>query len=120
MSNINNIKIALSNTLSAVTGTVAVSTKLVADGATLVSKGVAAAPEVTKEIVQLPFSTTQGYLEAEGLSEEDAKAIAYKYLEQDVATTVREAGKGGGKLLQAMLADPELDDNKANSSEENK
>ncbi len=55
-----------------------------------------------------PFSAAKGYLmEADNLSEEQAEAVAFKYLAQDVATTIQEVGEGSGKLAAQLFEDEE-------------
>lgn len=112
--NIRNIKTSVSNTVTAATSTVAVGTEVLADSTKLVADTISATPTVMKALLLSPFSAAKGYLmEAEGLSEQDAEKAAFKYLEQDVATTIKEGGEGAGKLLAELFKDLEEDDDKA-------
>ena len=106
MSNVNNIKKAVGNTVSAATGIVSVGTEVVADSSSLISNSIVATPAVLKALLASPFSAAKGYLmEAEGLSAEDAEKVAYHYFEQDLATTITEAGEGAGKLAAQLFED---------------
>jgi hypothetical protein len=118
MSNVNNIKRAISNTFTAAVSIVAVSTEVLADTSGFVAGSISSTPGVIKETLRTPFNAAEGYLEAEGLGQEEAHAIAFKYLEQDAATTIAQAGRGAGSLVSAMFADLPEDDNNANTKEE--
>ncbi len=117
--NVRNITKSIGNTASAVTGTVATATELLADTTGLLSTSVAATPAVLKALLTTPFAAAKGYLmEAEGMSAAEAEAAAYKYIKQDVALTIQEAGEGAGKLAAALFEDDEPEANTANSVEE--
>ena len=104
--NIKNIKRSVGNTMSAATNVVSVGTEMVADSSELVSKSIGATPSVLKALLKTPFSAAKGYLmEAEDLTEQQAEAVAFKYLEQDFATTIEQGGEGVGKLLAQLLED---------------
>ena len=106
--NIKNIKKAVGSTVSAATGVVAVGTEVVADSSSLISNSISATPAVLKALLLSPFSAAKGYLmEAEDLTAEQAESVAFKYLEQDVATTIEQAGEGTGKILAQLLEDDE-------------
>ena len=106
--NIKNIKKSVGKTVAAVTGTVAVSTEVVADTSGLVANSIASTPAVLKALLVSPFSAAKGYLmEAEGLSEKEARARAFHILEQDVAVTVEKAGEGAGKAIAMLLEEDE-------------
>ena len=106
--NIKNIKKAVGNTVSAATGVVTVGTEVVADSSSLISNSIGATPAVLKALLVSPFSAAKGYLmEAENLSEKQAEAVAYKYIKQDVATTIQGASEGSGKLIAQLLDDDE-------------
>ena len=106
--NIKNIKKAVGSTVSAATGVVAVGTEVVADSSSLISNSIGATPAVLKALLLSPFSAAKGYLmEAEDLTAEQAEAVAFKYLEQDVATTIQEASEGSGKLIAQLLDEDE-------------
>lgn len=106
--NLRNIKRAVGSTVSAATGVVAVGTEVVADTSSLISNSISATPSVLKALLVSPFSAAKGYLmEAEDLTAEQAEAVAFKYLAQDVATTIQEAGEGSGKLIAMLFEDEE-------------
>lgn len=106
--NIKNIKKAVGSTVSAATGVVAVSTEVIADSSELISNSISATPAVLKALLMTPFSAAKGYLmEAEKLTAEQAEAVAFKYLTQDVATTVQKASEGSGKLIAQLLDEDE-------------
>ena len=108
MSNMKNISKAVSNTVSAATGIVTVGTEVVADSSSLISNSIGATPAVLKALLVSPFSAAKGYLmEAENLSAEQAELVAYKYIKQDVATTITEASEGSGKLIAQLLDEDE-------------
>lgn len=108
--NIRNIKRSINNTVHAVTSTVAVGTEVIADSSELIANSIGATPTVLKALLSTPFSAAKGYLmEAEGLSEEQAQAAAFHYLEQDFATTVEQAGEGAGKLVAKLFEDMDSD-----------
>lgn len=107
-SNIKNIKKAVGSTVSAATGVVAVGTEVVADSSSLISNSIGATPSVLKALLLSPFSAAKGYLmEAEDLTAEQAEVAAFKYLEQDVATTIRETSEGSGKLIAQLFDEDE-------------
>ena len=110
MSNIKNIKKSISNTFGAVTQVVSVSTELLADTSLFISNSIGATPNVLKSMTQTPFTAARGYImESEGISKEDAHKRAFKYIDQDVATTIVELSEGSGKLLADLFkeeADP--------------
>lgn len=115
MSNLNNIKKSIVNTFSAATAVVSVSTELLADTSLYISKSIAAAPGVAKELAKTPFSAGKGYLmESEGISAEEAEARAFKYINQEVRVTIREGGEGAGKLLADLFKEESSDDNNVN------
>ena len=106
--NIKNITKAVSNTVSAITGTVAVSTEVVADTSGLLANSIASTPAVFKSLLSAPFSAAKGYLmEADNMSAQEAEEAAFKYLKQDMATTIDQAGEGAGKLVAMMFEDDE-------------
>ena len=108
MSNVKNIKKAVGNTVSAATGIVSVGTEVVADSSSLISNSIVATPAVLKALLASPFSAAKGYLmEAEDLSAEEAEAVAYHYIRQDVAKTITEAGEGAGQLVAQLLDENE-------------
>jgi len=107
-SNIKNIKKAIGNTIGAATSTVAVTTEAVADSSGLLANSIASTPAVLKALLVSPFSAAKGYLiEAEGLSEEQAQAAAFHYLNQSVATTIAQTSEGVGKLTASLFEDDE-------------
>ena len=115
MSNLNNIKKAISNTITATVSVITVTTEVVADASGLVASSISAAPKVGKAALCLPFDAATGYLvESEGIGEKAAHNRAYKYLDQDAATTIEQASVGSGKLLAKLLSDLNEDDNNAN------
>ena len=106
---INNVKKTVSNTLSATTGALAATSEIMADGTGAISTTIEATPSVLKALLKSPFAAAKGYLmEAEGLTAKEAEAVAFHYIEQDVATTITEAGEGAGKLV-AKLFDEDVD-----------
>ena len=106
--NIKNIKKAVGNTVSAATGIVTVGTEVVADGSGLISNSIGAAPAVLKALLSTPFTAAKGYLmEAEDMTAQEAEAVAFHYIEQDVATTITEAGEGAGKLVAKLFDEDE-------------
>ena len=116
--NIKNIKKAVSNTVSAATGVVTVGTEVVADSSSLISNSIGATPAVLKALLVSPFSAAKGYLmEAEDLTDDQAEAVAFKYLEQDIATTIEKASEGSGKLIAQLFED---DDDSITTSEKQK
>ena len=121
MSNVRNIRKSVNNIVTAATSTVAVGTEVVADTTGLISGSIAATPDVLKALLTTPFSAAKGYLiEAEGLTEEQARAVAFKYLEQDLAVTITEVSEGAGKLAAAMFEDDEDDVDNADISAKKK
>lgn len=117
--NIKNIKKSVSNTVSAITGTVAVSTEVVADASGLLANSIASTPAVLKALLSTPFAAAKGYLmEAEGLTEEQARAAAYVYLEQDFALTVEQAGTGAGRMVAKLFEELSDDDDTADTLEQ--
>lgn len=98
--NVKNIKKSLGNTVSAATSVVSVSTEVVADASGLISSSIEVAPAVLKALLLLPFSVAKGYLmKAKGLSDEDAEAVVFHYLKQDVVTTIKQGGEASGRLI---------------------
>ena len=116
MSNLLNIKKSIYNTLNAATSTIAVSTTVLADATLLASNAISATPKVAKELALTPFNAAEGYLEENGLTTEEAHMVAFKYLDQDAHVTVRELGKGSGKLLASILDDLDEDVDNANTA----
>jgi hypothetical protein len=114
MSNLNNIKKSITNTISAATSVVSVSTELMADTSLYISKSIGATPTVLKELAKTPFSAGKGYLmESEGISAEDAEKRAFKYINQEVSVTIREGGEGAGKLLADLFKEETTNDDNA-------
>ena len=112
MSNIKNIKKSISNTISAATSIVSVSTELLADTSLYISKSIEHTPAVLKSIGQSPFSATKGYImESEGVDADVAEQRAFKYLNQELSVTINETSEGAGKLIADMFADDEPNDN---------
>ena len=104
--NIKNIKKAVGNTVSAATGVVAVGTEVVADSSSLISNSIGATPAVLKALLVSPFTAAKGYLmEAEDMTAQEAEAVAFHYLKQDVAVTITEASEGAGKLMASLFED---------------
>jgi len=119
MNNIKNIKKSLSNTITAATSIVAVTTEVVADASGLIANSIGSTPAVIKATLVTPFSAAQGYLmEAEDRSEEEAREAAFRILEQDTAVTIEHAGQGVGKLIAMLLEDDEADDNNADKKKD--
>lgn len=109
--NVRNIKRSVGNTLNAATGAVAVTTEVIADASELLANSISQTPAVLKALLHSPFSAAKGYLmEAEGLSEQEAEAVAFHYLNQDLSTTIREGSEGVGKLTAALFEDDDSDD----------
>lgn len=99
-----NVKSIVSNTIDTPLSLGSTALQLTADGANVVNKAASATPAVINAILKAPFNAAKGYImEAEGVSEEVAAKRAYKYVEQDVATTIADAGEGAGKLLAELL-----------------
>lgn len=114
--NVRNIKRSISNTAAAATGTIAVATEVTADLSEFLANSISSTPAVLKALLQAPFSAAKGYLiEAEGLNEEQAEAIAFHYLNQDLAVTVREGSEGLGKAIASLLEDDDDDVNTGNT-----
>lgn len=110
MSNVKNIKKSIGNTFSAATAVVSVSTEVVADASGFVSSSIGSTPAVLKALLQAPFSAAKGYLmEAEDMTEEEAELAAFKYINQEVAVTVKQGGEASGKLIAQLFAE-EVDD----------
>lgn len=106
--NIKNIKKAVGSTVSAATGIVAVGTEVVADTSSLISNSISATPSVFKALLMTPFSAAKGYLmQAEELTAEQAEAVAFKYITQDVTTTIQKASEGSGKLIAQLFEEDE-------------
>ncbi len=102
---------AVSNTASAITGTVSVATEVVADTSGLLANSIASTPGVFKALFASPFSAAKGYLmEADGKSAEEAEEAAFYYLNQDVATTIDQAGESAGKLVAKLFEDDDDED----------
>jgi len=117
--NIKNVTKSIGHILSAATSIVAVSTEVLADGTGLVSGSVTQTPAVMKALLSTPFAAAKGYLmEAEGMNEADAEAIAYKYVQQELAVTIQEAGEGAGKLMATLFDDDEPAANDADTEKD--
>ena len=99
------VKVIASKSVSVPLSAVALTVKLTADGMSLVESAVSAAPGVLKAILELPFSSTEGYLIETGVEQAEAQARAYKYVNQPLADTIKEVGVGSGKLWADMLKD---------------
>ncbi|MFK5984811.1 MAG: hypothetical protein QM479_05245 [Pseudomonadota bacterium] len=118
--NIRNIKKSVSNIITAAVTTVSVVTELAADTTSLAAKAIAATPKIGKATLLLPFSASEGYLmEADNMSAEEAEEAAFKYVKQEVATTIDQAGESAGKLVAMMFEDDE-DENPITTSEKQK
>ena len=99
-----NVKSIVINTIDTPLSLGSTALQLTADGANLVNKTASATPAVLKAIFKSPIDAVVGYImEAEGVTKDVAQKRAYKYLEQDVATTIADAGEGAGKLLAELL-----------------
>ena len=104
MSNIKNIKRSIVNIITATASTASVLTQVLADGTEVGAKSIASSPAVLKELMQVPFSATEGVLIDQGMDEDKAHKKAYKYVNQDVATSIREGSVGSGKMLNKLWA----------------
>lgn len=114
--NIHNIKSSIGNIISAATGAVAATTTLAADITGAAAAAVTATPEVGKALLMTPFSAAEGYImETDGLSQEEAKAIAERYISQPASVTVAQAARASGKLAAALFADEPTNDDNANT-----
>ena len=105
MSNLSNIKRSISNVLGVATTLVAVGTEVLSDVSGGAVKAIGSTPEVTKELLRVPFTATEGYLVENGMDVEEAAAKANKYLNQPVVDTVKQLSKLGGKGIAIMLAE---------------
>lgn len=104
MSTKQDVKSIVSNSVSIPLSVGSTALSVVADTANYTNKSIGATPAVIKAILTSPFAAAKGYImEAEGVSEEVASKRAYKYVEQDLATTIGDAGEGAGKLLAELL-----------------
>ena len=113
-SNMSNIKAAASDSIGVATSTFALALTLTAGAIKLAGGIVKAAPEVAQATAELPFSASQGYIaEDEGIEMAEARGRAFKYVDQDLATTIADAGKGSGKLIAQLFADMDTDANDA-------
>jgi len=117
-SNLKNIKEAVGSTVSATTGTVAVSTKLIADGLQLLAKGVVATPEVAKELLASPFTAGEGYYVADGVDPQEAHDKAFRIVEQEVSVTVRQIALLGGAGIHTLLEDDDDTDDRSDLEKE--
>ena len=105
---INNVKKTVNNTLSATTGALAATSEIMADSTGAISTTIESTPAVLKALLKSPFAAAKGYLmEAEDLTAKEAEAVAFHYIEQDVATTITEAGEGAGKLVAKLFDEDE-------------
>ncbi len=117
--NIRNIKTSIGNILSAATNAVAATTELTASATGVISSAITHTPAITKEALSIPFSAYQGVLEEDGMDKEEARTKAFHYVNQDLATTIREMSVDAGKLAASLWDDMDADDdNNANSKEE--
>ncbi len=67
---------------------------------------VASTPGALVEVVQLPFSASVGYLmESNGLSEEEATAVAYRVVNAPIRESIKKVGQGSGKLIAQLMED---------------
>jgi hypothetical protein len=77
---------------------------MAADMLTVGESMIAGLPSSTRSVLELPFSTTKGYImEAEGVAEDVADVRAYHYVRQPLSVTIGEVGVGSGKLLAQLL-----------------
>lgn len=98
------VKSIISNSVSVPLALGATALKVTADTAEYTNKSIGATPAVIKAILQAPFAAAKGYImEAEGVESEEAELRAYRYVKQDLSTTIEEAGEGAGKLLAELL-----------------
>ena len=111
---------AVSDTLGLVTSSLTLAITLGAGTVKLAKHAVETAPEVGAAIATLPFAAYKGGLVENGMDEADAEAKAYKYVEQKLAVTIKEAGEATGAGMAAMFGAVMADDNNANTEEVSK
>ena len=103
--NIKNIRKSIGNIINSATTVVSVSCELLSDGTELVTKSIAATPAVSKATLCLPLDAAVGYNVQNGMSHSDAKAKAYKYVDQPLKDTITQAGEDVGALVAMLLKD---------------
>lgn len=114
--NIQNIRTAASDTVAVATESVALGITLTAGAIKLAGAIIKGAPSVTQAALELPFSAAQGYIaDDEDISLEEARERAFKLVDQPLAVTIANAGKGAGKLTSQLFADVSTDANDADT-----
>ena len=100
---VNNIVSSTKSIFNAASKTVLVTTGVVAKGSDLLNKSIEHGPAVAAAALRVPFNAAEGYLIADGVDAKEAHARAYKYVDQDLATSIDQVGIALGSGLHALL-----------------
>ena len=102
-----NLKKIVVNTVSATVELASVTVEVAADSTDVLSQGVRATPSVVKSVMTLPMDASEGYMVANGATQEEAHEQAYKLLNQPVATTITNTSQLLGAGLAALMEEDE-------------